>query len=337
MSRDRVLYATSGWGVHDARWTGALEACGFDVAVSDSTDGLRERAGAFEPLDAPVLAGPLTSVTRLLVGLERPIIGLSWGYDLAQGHSQSVSRDELRWIADLDGLVVDSVATRDEAIALGLSPDRIVLIPWGVDLDSCDPSGLAVTAADHGFPPDSRVILSMRTHDVLYRTADVIEAYATACAADPSLRLVMGGDGPLTAAHRSRVAELGLADVVRFIGRVDESDVPAVLRGADAYVTASETDGTSVTLLQAMACGTPVLASRIPGNQAWVVDEVTGRTFAVGDIGALAGLMATGATDTAVAGMTGRARALVEREADWRVNRLRLGEMLRGLGPETHR
>lgn len=329
MSRDPALYATSGWGVHDARWVGALEACGFDAFVMHSTDDLRERIDAFEPRHTPVLAGPLTSVTRRLIGLERPIIGLSWGYDLAPGHSQSLGRGELRWIADLSGLVVDSVATRDEAIALGHSPDRIALIPWGVDLDSCTPSGPAVTAADHGFLLGSRIVLSMRTHDALYRTADVVEAFAIAYDHDPGLRLVMGGDGPLTTAHRSRVAELGLADVVRFLGRVDQSEVPALLRGADAYVTASETDGTSVTLLQAMACGTPVIASRIPGNREWVIDGGTGRTFEVGDIGAMAELMAADADDRVLAAMADQARALVEREADWRVNRLRLGAIMR--------
>jgi glycosyltransferase involved in cell wall biosynthesis len=328
MSARHVIYATTGWGIHDRRWVEALEACGFVVQVFNANEDLREMIDQFEPSAAPVLAGPLTTVTRSLVGLRRPIFGLSWGYDLQQDHSQAVAADELTWISALSGLVVDSPATRDIAIGLGLASERIVLIPWGVDLELFAPEGPAVSATDLGFPPVSKVVLSLRTHDHLYRTTDVIEAFDRAARSDSSLVLVMGGDGPLTQAHRARVEELGLNDRVRFIGRIDEAELPALLRGADFYVTASETDGTSVTLLQAMACGTPVIASRNAGNASWIIDQRTGLTFAVGDVHALAFLLAAGGRSSQSADITRRARELVIAEADWSVNRRQLREVL---------
>jgi len=320
-----VIYASASNGVHDRRWVEALRACGFEVTVVADSGDLRASVAAFQPLSAPVLAGPLNSVTKSLVGLSRPVIGLSWGYDLQQGHSQAVPLEAMAWLSGLDGLVVDSPVTRDLAIALGLGPERVVLIPWGVDLELFTPDGPAVSAAAHGFAHGSQVVLSLRTHDTIYRTSDVIEAFARAALADPALMLVLGGDGPLTPAHRARVDELGLAPRVRFIGRVDESELPALLRGADLYVTASETDGTSVTLLQAMACGVPVIASRNPGNATWVREGETGQLFDVGDVKELAALMVSGRTNPDV---IDTALRLVRSEGDWTGNRMRLLQVI---------
>jgi glycosyltransferase involved in cell wall biosynthesis len=320
-----VIYASASNGVHDRRWVEALRACGFEVTVVADSGDLRAFVAAFQPLSAPVLAGPLNSVTKSLVGLSRPVIGLSWGYDLQQGHSQAVPLEAMAWLSGLDGLVVDSPVTRDLAIALGLGPERVVLIPWGVDLELFTPDGPAVSAAAHGFAHGSQVVLSLRTHDTIYRTSDVIEAFARAALADPALMLVLGGDGPLTPAHRARVDELGLAPRVRFIGRVDESELPALLRGADLYVTASETDGTSVTLLQAMACGVPVIASRNPGNATWVREGETGQLFDVGDVKELAALMVSGRTNPDV---IDTALRLVRSEGDWTGNRMRLLQVI---------
>ena len=325
MSDQHVIYASASDGIHDRRWIAALSDCGFEVAVLAASADLRASVDAFEPLSAPVLTGPLNTVTKLLVGLSRPVIGLSWGYDLQQGHSQSVPLESLAWISALDGLVVDSPATRDLAISLGLAAERIVLIPWGVDLEVFTPTGPVVSAAAHGFASGSRVVLSLRTHDTLYRTSDVIEAFARAALADPAMMLVMGGDGPLTPSHRARVAELGLESRVRFIGRVDEAELPALLRGAELYVTASETDGTSVTLLQAMACGVPVIASRNPGNATWVREGETGQLFDVGDVDALTELLSSSSANPV---MTAAALGLVRNEADWVLNRRRLLDVL---------
>ena len=325
MNDKHVIYASASAGIHDRRWVEALRACGFEVTVMAANAELRASLEAFEPFTAPVLAGPLNAVTKLLVGLSRPVIGLSWGYDLQQGHSQAVPLESLAWISKLDGLVVDSPATSDLAISLGLAAERIVLIPWGVDLEVFTPTGPVVSAAAHGFASGSRVVLSLRTHDTLYRTSDVIEAFARAALVDPALMLVMGGDGPLTPAHRARVAELGLESRVRFIGRVDEAELPALLRGAELYVTASETDGTSVTLLQAMACGVSVVASDNPGNDWWIEEGVTGHRFAVGDINTLANLMTA---RSGVLSMTEHAREVVRSRADWMVNRLALRAIL---------
>ena len=112
---------------------------------------------------------------------------------------------------------------------------------------------------------------------------------------------------------------------MRFIGTVPELELVPLMGRAACYVTASEVDGTSVTLLQAMACGTPVVASDTPGNLGWVEDGVTGFTFPTGDVQALASVLER-ILSSGSGNVTSRARVAVEANADWHANldRLRL-------------
>ena len=324
--RPTVIYVTNGWGVHDIRWVGALEACNYAVVVCDEpleVGGLVVRHQA-----VAVLAGPLFTVTKRIGPITVPLIGLSWGFDLNEELPNLPAPSDTTWFQGLAGLIVDSKATCDIALSLGVDPAGIWVIPWGVDLGLFTPSGPSIKAADHGFDGQTRVALSLRTHDDLYRTADVIEAFGIAALAAPDLALVMGGSGPLTGAHQARISELGLTSRFRLLGQIAEVDLPAHLRGCDAYVTASQSDGTSVTMLQAMACGAPVIASANAGNAEWISDGLTGRTFPVGDVFALSELLISCGRDSKSLAAANRARDLVDEQANWSKNRLQLLSIL---------
>jgi glycosyltransferase involved in cell wall biosynthesis len=182
-------------------------------------------------------------------------------------------------------------------------------------------------------PPHARLVLSLRAHEPLYRVADIVRAFAAVRRADdahedfPDPYLIVGNSGSLTAELRQLTIDLGVATRVRFVGSVPEPDLVPLLGRAACYVTAAEVDGTSVTLLQAMACGTPVVASATPGNLGWVDDAVTGFTFPTGDVPALTEVLervlASYPTDVVL-----RARSLVEERADWHANLGRLAAAL---------
>ena len=324
--RPTVIYVTGGWGVHDTRWVGALEACGFAVVVCHDPQAVADLV--LEHHAAGVLAGPLFTVTQQIGRLAVPLIGLSWGFDLNEELPNLPASSDTTWLQELSGLIVDSQATRDIAHSLGVDPARMWVIPWGVDLELFTPHGPAISALDHGFDNRSRVVLSLRTHDDLYRTADVIEAFGIAALAAPDLALVMGGSGPLTGAHQARISELGISSRFRLLGPIAEVDLPAHLRGCDAYVTASQSDGTSVTMLQAMACGAPVIASENAGNAEWITAGRTGQTFPVGDVSALSELLIACGRNPKSLAAANRARDLVDEQANWSKNRLQLRSIL---------
>ena len=114
----------------------------------------------------------------------------------------------------------------------------------------------------------------------------LLHAAALAAREDDAFRLEIAGDGPCMADLRRTAAELGLDGRVRFHGQV--RDVPALLARAGLFVLPSLTEGVSLTLLEAMACGLAVVATRVGGNPEVVADGETGLLAPPGDPAALA-------------------------------------------------
>ena len=322
-----VLYVSHTNGVHDDRWIEAMRSSGCTVTPLQVDPEGGEVLSRVMSLTTElgidiIVAGPLTTCTSHLVGLNVPLVGLSWGFDLHE-MADDESDPDLSWMVDLAGLIVDSEPTRLIAEDLGVSRDRIELIPWGVDLDLFDPAG---PRAEHSeLPMNSRVVLSARSHEPLYRVGDIVTAFERARSlVKDDVYLVVLNDGPLTEETRA-----GAGDHTLFLGRVSERELAAWLRRSDLYVSSSETDGSSVTLLQAMACGTPVLVSDIPGNREWVHAGLTGGIFPLGDVGALTQALTTALSDANVGESTDRAIAQVRSRADWSDNSPRLTSLLR--------
>ena len=309
------VYATAGWGIHDERWVAALLEVGFRPFVvslgRDAADALELReavlsAATVGGLNLPVLAGPLHSVTVALAA----------------------------WLARLNGLIVDSQANRVIALAAGVHAERITFMPWGVDLAAFPFHAPWIDAFELGVPPHAPLVLSLRAHEPIYRVADIITAFAKVPRRHdvhedfPDPHLIIGHQGSLTSELKALVRELDIDKRTRFIGTVPETDLVPLLGRASCYVTASEVDGTSVTLLQAMACGTPVIASITPGNRGWIEEGITGYLFPVGDVAALTSRLIE-VTARYPQEIVDRARILVEAEADWQANLGRLATALR--------
>jgi glycosyltransferase involved in cell wall biosynthesis len=120
--------------------------------------------------------------------------------------------------------------------------------------------------------------------------ATLLRAAALVVRAEPSFRLEIAGDGPCREDLHRLAAELGLGEHVRFLGQV--RDVPGLLARAGMFVLSSLSEGVSLTLLEAMASGLPVVATRVGGNPEVVADGVTGLLSPAADHGALAGSIA---------------------------------------------
>ena len=112
------------------------------------------------------------------------------------------------------------------------------------------------------------------------------------------LRLALVGDGPVLPALREQVVQLGLQDIAWLPGSSEQ--VAQIMRGLDVFVLPSLNEGISNTILEAMASGLPVLASRVGGNPELVADGVTGGLFAPGDVQALSNLLARYLDDRSV-------------------------------------
>jgi glycosyltransferase involved in cell wall biosynthesis len=102
----------------------------------------------------------------------------------------------------------------------------------------------------------------------------LIQAAALIVPKEPRFQLVIAGAGECLPELTQQAAELGVGAHVQFLGEV--RDIPTLLAGASLLALPSLTEGISLTLLEAMACGLPVVATRVGGNPEVVVDGATG-------------------------------------------------------------
>ncbi len=104
----------------------------------------------------------------------------------------------------------------------------------------------------------------------------------------PGATLLVAGDGPDRAAHEALAASLGIADRVRFLGAVSRDDVLRAFRAADAMLLCSAWENFPHTVVEALACGTPVVATTVGGVPEIVVEGANGLLVRNGDADALA-------------------------------------------------
>lgn len=269
-----------------------------------------------------VHAGPLPTVGFLaaLSGFH-PLVAMSWGSDLLL-EAESNPADRRRTAFTLrrtDVFVGDCQAVADKAAGYGFPGERMVTFPWGVDLAHFSPEGGWELRERYGWA-DAFVVLHLRSWEAVYGVDVFAEGFARAARQRPELRLLMLGNGSLAAEVRKRLLPAGL-ERIHFGGQVTFDRLPDFYRAADLYVSASHSDGSSVSLMEALACGVPALVSDIPGNREWVREGEQGWLFPDGDAQALAeGILRAVEKREALGRMGERARALAETRADWSKN-----------------
>jgi L-malate glycosyltransferase len=282
-----------------------------------------------------VQAGPIQRAAFLtaLAGF-RPLVSTSWGYDLLmEADTDPFWRWATRYTLRRSAIMIGDCRTiRERAIAFGMPDERIVTFPWGVDLHKFKPGGeegrqvIWPSYVGSDAPREVFVLLSTRSWEPIYGVdviarAFVLASHKLAAQVCPELRLLMLGNGSQAAKLRDVFSKGGVLDRVHFPGHVNQVDLPRYYRSSNLYLSASHSDGSSISLLEAMACGLPALVSDIPGNQEWVNPGEGGWWFPDGDPQALAdGIVQAVEQRERLPEMGRTARELAVRRADWESN-----------------
>jgi len=162
---------------------------------------------------------------------------------------------------------------------LGTDPARFTIVPGAVDTSRFRPTSL---------PRGGTRLLCHGRVDRRKGVLDLLEAMPAIRRAVPGTTLVVSGVGPDLAEARARAERPDLAGPVTFTGYVAYDQVPHVYAGADVFVSPTYAEGFSNTILEAMACGVPVVATRSVGVVDCIRDGENGLLVDVGDIPALA-------------------------------------------------
>lgn len=203
-------------------------------------------------------------VAAAMIGrlLDKPVVITARGTDLNLIPRYRMPRAMIRWAArQAAGLITVCRALKDVLVEFGIDESRVCVLRNGVDLSlflpPADRDKLREDLGLHG-----PVILSVgyliprKGHDLVIRAA----------AAIPELQVLIAGTGEEETKLRNLVSELRLGDRVRFLGAVPHEDLARYYGAADALVLASSREGWANVLLEAMACGTPVVATPVWGT-----------------------------------------------------------------------
>jgi glycosyltransferase involved in cell wall biosynthesis len=302
-------------GIEQVLWAGGRTR----AKLKDGPRLLRDLRRIIREINPDLIqAGPIQR-SALLVALSgfRPLLSMSWGYDLIiDARRNAFWRWATRYTLKRSAMMLgDSATVRELAISFGIPDERIVTFPWGIDLEHFRPPD-APRGADGAL-----TLLSTRSWEPIYGVDVIANAFVQAARQRPELRLVMLGNGSMASTLRQIFLRGNVAERVAFPGQVSHTNLPRYYRSADLYLSASHSDGTSISLLEAMACGCPALVSDIPGNREWVTPGENGWLFSDGDPHALAQAILKAADEREKLVEMGRsARQITETRANWQIN-----------------
>jgi L-malate glycosyltransferase len=293
--------------VHLQRWAVALHERGRRVTVLSQQvdDALPLPAGvAFQPLPCRGELGYLRNAgflrrwlstqrphllhvhyasgygsTAMLAGWHPTLLSV-WGSDVYAFPYQSRLKGWLlrRNLRFADALAATSHAMAQQVRRLWPAAGEIAVTPFGVDLQRFAPAPRA---------PGPVTIGTVKSLAPAYGIDVLLRAFASA-AAGRDVRLLIVGDGPQRDALQQLARQLAIDDLVQWAGAVPHADVPQWLQRLDVYVAASREESFGVAVVEAMACGVPVVVSDAGGLPEVVVAGESGLVVPRDDAAALA-------------------------------------------------
>ncbi|NIA22248.1 MAG: glycosyltransferase [Anaerolineaceae bacterium] len=189
--------------------------------------------------------------------------------------------DPRRWalhllrIAARKARVVTAVseAVRGHLLDRGFASDRVLTLPNGIEVEAIA-AGRPIERGRLGLPKDARLLLFVGRLTRQKGLDILLRAFSTIAAEQPQVHLLVAGDGEQGRELEHLSKWLGLAERVHFLGRRD--DVAGLLKTAEVCVLPSRWEGLSLVLLEAMAAGRPVIATRVEGSREVLTDGCTG-------------------------------------------------------------
>ena len=360
--RHRILFFADASHVHTRRWVAAMAERGFECLVATRLPG--DVPGATEVVTLAPGSGAagwflaLPSVRRLARRMApqcvhghyvtsyglwaancrgiAPVVLTAWGSDILvtprerSWHGRTMHRLVGRTLQRAALITADAGDVLDEIARYpGVTAPRHEVL-WGVDTDRFRPAD--------AIPGAGRFeIVSLRQWEPNYRIDVLLRAVAALRADRPGLRIGVTflGGGSRAAALQALASELGLGpDVARFVGRVDDRAMVAAMQEAQVSVSVPASDATSVAMLEAMACGLPVVASDLPANRCWIAE---GQRVPVDDVPALSAALRVLADDPVARASLGRRnRQIVLERASRDMHMDRMAALYESLSPSLH-
>ena len=230
-------------------------------ALARTLKSLLAAGRRFDLIDAHYFYPDGVAAVRLARHFGIPVSVTARGTDLNLIAEYSAPRRMINSAAaQADALITVCQALKDRLVELGTAPERVTVLRNGVDLEVFRPMAREKARAHFGFSRRTLGsvgwLIERKGHHHVIRALSAL----------PDTDLIIVGEGPeRTALERLAVKE-GVGERVRFLGRIEQKRLAEIYSAMDALVLASSREGWANVLLEAMACGTPVVASPVWGT-----------------------------------------------------------------------
>lgn len=290
----RLLIFGDATSVHLQRWVAQMASHGFDVHVATRRPAAVPGASTVTAVNPGASAWGWFTALRQVRRLTRrlgprwvhghyvtsyglwaaacglhPVVLTAWGSDILVTPAQHWwMRALVGWTLRHADLITADSSDMLQAITVYHPQAACHLVSWGADTEFFTPADVPAQGFD---------VVSLRSWEALYSIDVLIEGFARFIQQHPQARsrLHLLGGGSLEASLREQVGQRGLDSRVVFHGRLDDAGMRSVLRQSRVCVSVPLSDATSVSMLEAMACGLSIIASDLPANRACLCEAAS--------------------------------------------------------------
>lgn len=153
----------------------------------------------------------------------------------------------------------------------GIPANDVEIVPFGVDTSLFQPA-----TKDKQESSGRTIVFSNRNFFEVYSIETLISAIPQVIEKNENIRFVIKGSGPLERSLKELASSLNVDEYVTFVGWTKYHDMPKYLHDCDIYVSTAISDGTPVSVLEAMACGKTCIVTDVGGVDEWIEDGVSG-------------------------------------------------------------
>ena len=202
-----------------------------------------------------------------------PHLSMPWGSDILVEPEKNFIIKKLvnKVLTTCDHIQCDAEFVKQKITEdYGISPGNITVFPWGIDLGLFSAGSKEQARADLHLDKNKFLIIFNRYLENIYGVNYLLEAFRKFSEGKTDVMLLMLSAGSMRTAVLRFITENRLENKIRLVGKVLNTELPRFLNAADIYVSPSLSDGTSLSLLEAMACGKGLVVSDVPAIKEWV-------------------------------------------------------------------
>ena len=307
-----IVYIGRNRNIHDQKFVKTLSE-GFEVQeiYTHDLDSAQVEVEKFSDIEL-IIAGPLTdAISAIPLEVEVPILGISHAFDLnLESHEFPLFANVNRCSSIITDCRYISNVLRDTYSFSG----NVYIIPWGCDREYF--SKAIIT-----FREKPRILVT-RNWFAVYRNDVIISALEMLKLRNIDFGCTFIGTGPLLENQIQNSNETSIYKDIHFLGHQGKAEIRDAMADNWIYVSAASSDGTSVSLLEAMAAGMICITTDFPSNLEWIEHSISGFVFPNGDSQALALLveMVSSLSLEEKVRISRAAKETILKRGDWRDN-----------------